>query len=377
MPGIPIQPGCLQDPTQRGDLQPASSSEFLWTWCYSLGQVYRDPARTARSLNSIMMQKYHTLEPLMETPVYKLSGLRIASDFPLFGLEICEATAQTPCDVRIRRATIPEEVASATARFLDGRYSGSYNGKDLLLSRAVGRFLLRAGEEILIDLPPSSRDDEVRSYLLGAVFGALCHQRGITPLHASAIDLKNGCVAFLGPSGAGKSTLVAALAQRGHEIISDDGCFLKLSTNGNVDVWPGVSGIRLCEDARAALGFNGPGAKRAMQGDNKYFNKYFLPIRPPRNRNQARRLRGVYQLHRVPGDITEVARLRGADAVEAVMHNIYPPGLAGHLGYHSQIFALCAAVAQDVPVFRLSRPSDLADLPQGIESLESHLRRYS
>ncbi len=85
-----------------------------------------------------------------------------------------------------------------------------------------------------MDLAPSSDHDEVRAYLLGAVFGALCHQRGITPLHASAIDVADGCVAFVGASGAGKSTLVAALARRGHQIIADDECFLQLETGGEV-----------------------------------------------------------------------------------------------------------------------------------------------
>src|SRR4051812_33666080 len=115
----------------------------------------------------------------METAIYKLGGLHIASDFPLFGLQVCPNEAQKRCEVVIRCATIPEEVASATARFLDGCYSGKYNGRDVLLdSPAIGRFLVRAGQEILMDLAPSSDDGEVRAYLLGAVFGALCHQRG-------------------------------------------------------------------------------------------------------------------------------------------------------------------------------------------------------
>jgi hypothetical protein len=47
-----------------------------------------------------------------------------------------------------------------------------------------------------MDLAPSSNDDEVRA-IFWVLFGALCHQRGITPLHASAIDVANGCVAFV------------------------------------------------------------------------------------------------------------------------------------------------------------------------------------
>ena len=307
----------------------------------------------------------------MGTAIYRFGGLRIASDFPLFGLPVCRSETESRCDVVIRCASIPERVASATLKFGSGKSSGTYNGRELLIdSSASFRFLLRAGEEILIDLAPSSNHDEVRGYLLGAVFGALCHQRGITPLHASAIDVAHGCVAFVGASGAGKSTLVAALARRGHQVVSDDECFLQLGANGDVRAWPGMSGIRLWQDARTALAVKGPGIKRVLRGHKKYF----VPVRPPPNPMQSRRLRQVYQLRRIPTGVTEVTRLHGADAVEVLMQNVYPPGLSDRLGCQSHTFAICAAVAREVSVFRLSRPWDFAALDQGIEVLESHLR---
>src|SRR5262249_30354623 len=210
------------------------------------------------------------------TAIYRFGGLRIASDFPLFGLHVCQNESEARCEVVIRCAHIPEEVTSATAKFAAGRYSGTYNGDLLLDSPPVGRFLLRAGQEILMDLAPSSDDENVRAYLLGGVFGALCHQRGITPLHASAIALADGCVAFVGASGAGKSTVIAALARRGHEIVADDECFLELDFNGAVQAWPGISRIRLWEDVRAALGYDGPAIERVIQGSNKYL----VPVGP-------------------------------------------------------------------------------------------------
>src|SRR5215472_4930531 len=210
----------------------------------------------------------------METAIYELGGLRIVSDFPLFGLQACQNEVEVDFDVAFRCTHIPEQIGSAVAK------SGTYNGREVLFDiPAVARFLLRAGREILIDLAPSADDDEVRAYLLGVVFGALCHQRGITPLHASAIDVVDGCATFVGDSGAGKSTLVAALARRGHPVITDDVCFLQTGPDGDTQVWPGISRIRLWEDAKAALGFDGPDVEREIYE----YNKYFIPIGPPRN----------------------------------------------------------------------------------------------
>jgi hypothetical protein len=85
-------------------------------------------------------------------------------------------------------------------------------------------------------------------------------------------------------------------------------------------------------------------------------------------------LRRVYQLHRAPNGVAEVTRLQGADAVDVLMQNVYPSGFAAALGYQSHVFNVCTVAARDVPVFRLSRPWDLAALEQGIELLDSHLR---
>ena len=88
----------------------------------------------------------------MEKTIYRLGGLRISSDFPLFGLQVCRSEAEADCDVVIRCAPISEEIISTTATFSAGRYSGTYNGRDVLLDfPSVGRFLVRAGKEILME----------------------------------------------------------------------------------------------------------------------------------------------------------------------------------------------------------------------------------
>jgi hypothetical protein len=307
---------------------------------------------------------------IVNRTVYGFGGLRVVSDFPLFGLPTCRDGNAALDEIMIRRAPIPEGLASATAGFRHGQYFGRYNGRDVLLDvPAVGRFLLRAGKEILVDPMHSADEGEVRAYLLGTAFGMLCHQRGITPLHASAIDVGDGCVAFVGASRAGKSTLVAALDRRGHEVIADDVCFLQLDNKGNVQAWPGIGRIRLWEEAIYALGCNGPGIEREMHG----YNKYFVPVRPPRNPFERRRLRGVYELHPSSDGAIEVTRLQGTAAVEVLMQNVYRLGLAEHLGYKPYAFSVCAAAARSVPVLQFRRPKDFKALEEVVEFLENHL----
>ena len=217
----------------------------------------------------------------MRAEVYGLGGLRIISDFQLPGLQRHADEAAVDGDVIIRRTFIPERLTRGTATFRNGELSGEYDGKDILLEfTTAGRFLVRFGKEILVDPAPGSDDGVVRAHLLATAFGVLCHQRGITPLHASAINITNGFVAFVGESGAGKSTLAAALARRGHQIVADDVCFLRIDSNGDVKAWPGIARIRLWEAAMQILGCGGPGVEREMHGYQQIFHSSCSAAKP-------------------------------------------------------------------------------------------------
>jgi len=305
------------------------------------------------------------------TEVYGLAGLRIVSDFRLRGLQRYTDEVKAGGEVVIRRACIPERLALATATLRKGELSGKYNGNEVLLEfPTAGRFLVRSGKEILVDPAPSSDDGEVHSYLLGTAFGVLCHQRGITPLHASAINVTDGFVAFVGESGAGKSTLAAALARRGHQVVADDVCFLRADSKGHIKLWPGIARLRLWEAAMQALGCEGPGIERERHG----YNKYFIPVVQPKTLYQPRRLRRIYELNDTPSSPTKtVASLRGVATVEVLMQNIYRLGLAECLGYKPHAFKVCAAAALQVSVFRFNRPKDLNALEESVAFLEDHL----
>ena len=53
----------------------------------------------------------------------------------------------------------------------------------------IGRFRISGGNEISIEPVAGVPDRNLRLYLLGSVFGALLHQRGLLPLHANAVEI--------------------------------------------------------------------------------------------------------------------------------------------------------------------------------------------
>jgi hypothetical protein len=64
--------------------------------------------------------------------------------------------------------------------------------------------------------------EDASTYLLGPVLGLVLRLRGITCLHASAIDVGGQAIAVIGPPGAGKSTTAAIFATSGFRVLSDD-----------------------------------------------------------------------------------------------------------------------------------------------------------
>src|SRR5204862_593604 len=101
--------------------------------------------------------------------------------------------------------------------------------------------------------PPESSLADNLTYVLGPVFGILLRLRGMTSLHASCIQLGDGCLAVLGEPEAGKSTLAAAFALAGNTILSDD--ITTLERRGD-DVFarPAYPRIRLWPESAAVLG---------------------------------------------------------------------------------------------------------------------------
>ncbi|MDH5235593.1 MAG: hypothetical protein OEW77_11590 [Gemmatimonadota bacterium] len=105
-------------------------------------------------------------------------------------------------------------------------------------------------------MAPLSMDD-VMSFLTGPVLGFALRRLGVLALHASAVSIGGRAVGFVGAGGAGKSTLAAALAARGHAVLTDDVLALR-EQDGRWLAFPGHDQLRLWEDSEALL-FGGSG----------------------------------------------------------------------------------------------------------------------
>ncbi|MPZ64376.1 MAG: hypothetical protein GEU83_02220 [Pseudonocardiaceae bacterium] len=101
--------------------------------------------------------------------------------------------------------------------------------------------------DVTVDLHPGADPGLIAVLAAGALLAVHLRLRGELVLHASAVQLGDGALAFVGASGMGKSTLAALLCTSGHRLVTDD--VLRVDLTDGVVVHPGSTESRLRANA--------------------------------------------------------------------------------------------------------------------------------
>lgn len=230
---------------------------------------------------------------------------------------------------------------------------------------AVAAYLVEHGNQVLIARAPGASDESVRLYLLGSVFGALLHQRGLLPLHGSAIEANGMAILFLGESGSGKSTLAAEFHRRGYKVVSDDICAVSVASDGEVVVFPGYPCLKLRDDVTHGA----EDARRLERPTVQGLAKYRLSV-TPRFCREPRPIGRVYVLK--PAVTTEIRldRLGGMRKFFSLVSNTYRPHFLEVMGRKRNHFRLCSALGSVVEICEVCRPEGTVLLRECADLLE-------
>lgn len=284
--------------------------------------------------------------------MYRSYGLNIRSDIPLPDLQ---PTPSGQCDVviSVRQGTPPEH----------------QNSDDVVVLSwdEVGTAIVSGGTRVSLYLRDGVDDDLVRLPLLGPVLGTVLRQRGRIVLHASAVVLDDGVVAFVGHKRYGKSTTAAALHLCGHPLVTDDVLPIDLSNEGAPRVWGGSPQLRLWPDAIEALGRD----VSSLDPLHERVTKRALPGQAsPVGDGGALPLRRIYVLGR-GDDVRSLPLSKQHAFVELLRHSYCPEQLGTLTGAaRATLFQQYTALAAAIPVHRLERPNDLQSLSTIVRTVE-------
>lgn len=230
---------------------------------------------------------------------------------------------------------------------------------------AVADYWVEAGKRIIVDpsLPLDAPD--IRVFLLGTVLAVLCFQRGVLPLHASAVDIGGRVLLISGMSGAGKSTLAAALSARGYRLLSDDLCALEVREGQPLRVLPAFPRVKLWRDSAERLHVAFAGLERSREELEKYHVPLAEELFQPTALPPAHVI--LLEIERKPEEHPP-RRLVGVQALRR--HDLVHRWRLGKaLGYQALIFQAMARLINAVPVMEVTRSDDLADLPALVDSV--------
>jgi energy-coupling factor transporter ATP-binding protein EcfA2 len=240
----------------------------------------------------------------------------------------------------------------------------------------TARYYVRGGNEVLVDIALGAPIANVSTFLLGSVFGVLCHQNGYLPLHASAVEFDGAVTAFLGSSGAGKSTLAACLRRRGHTIVADDICLLEPGSQSESATQPPrvvpVAGwLKLWNQSLDYLGETPLEQDRVFSTDDKF--RVFLSDAA----DAPLALQRIVFLVRNedPDARPAVEPMPLLEAIGGLMEQTYAGYVPLLTGGKSQLFQRCARVFQNARPLRLTIPWRLDRLDSVLDLLDAQVFR--
>jgi hypothetical protein len=299
--------------------------------------------------------------------VYVFGGITFASEIALPELPLVQHHSEKPHPVHIRLGDVPNRLPQAVEIDPDCFATSTYYW---LRIHGIGCYQVTNGEEIVVCPETGARPLDVRAYLLGTLFVALCQQRHLLPLHASAVSTENGVVAFLARSGQGKSSLAADLAQRGFSVLADDVCLIDSASSGPAIVIPTAPWLKLWRNSLERLGRQVQGLERVFSEDDKYR----LPLANTPGPEPIGRL-VFLETNPNQASATEIQELSAVEAIPLLMDLTHQAYVLQATGQLEQSFLRCSRVSSQARAYRLIRPWGLEHLESSVDTVEKFLRK--
>jgi hypothetical protein len=218
----------------------------------------------------------------------------------------------------------------------------------------TGRFDVSSdGSRITWFRPPDASLHSAVADITSRVLAMALHVGGIFTLHASAVSLPGGAIAFLAPKHFGKSTLCGALVQAGGLAISDDTVPVRLEPTAMLS--PGLPRLRLWSDAAGRIfgvGDNAEAPRKHLIDEltTARIEARSVPFRAAYVLDPVRELAGGIPVEREPMDVV-------AATMAVLRHAKLGPILSG--AESRELLARSGAVASAVPVYSLRVVRDL------------------
>ncbi|WP_434752034.1 aldolase [Paenibacillus amylolyticus] len=237
----------------------------------------------------------------------------------------------------------------------------------------TGLFLMEHGQRIVVSPVFGADEKKVRLFILGTCMSVIMMQRGILPLHGSAVVIDGWAYAFVGHSGAGKSTLSAALAAQGYPLLTDDVVALSWDAGGRAIVSPGYPQQKLWQPSLEGFGMK----QQDYATVHAEITKYAIPVQHYFHQS-AVPLAGIYELvpqpDHEPGPV-QLKEVSGLERLHLICSHTFRSGLVRRQGLAQWLFETASRLSASVEFSRLSRTGSNFTAFEMVERIIHHIRK--
>lgn len=299
-------------------------------------------------------------------PLYRLFGLNLASPFA-FSTPL--APGRGAADFTFQDAPFepwhePEPVYRSPYLQEDGEsFSSLYRlpGCEVLRFTGVVDFHL-ASHSIVSHLLDAGSPHLVELRLLGPVLCYWLERMGLPVLHASAVSVETGAVAFLSTHHGGKTGLAAALLQAGGTLLTDDLLALEETPAGFL-ARPSYPQMRMWPDEAAHF----LGGYEELPLVHPDYAKRRVPV--DRFSASSRPLRAIYLPERQERSDVRIEPVSPGTAMLEIVRHSFSPYLVEAVGWQPRRLEAFSRLVKSVPIRRLLYPSGFAELPRVVEAV--------
>ncbi|WP_078545773.1 HPr kinase/phosphorylase [Litchfieldia alkalitelluris] len=215
----------------------------------------------------------------------------------------------------------------------------------------VAIFKIQKGNNIIVSPISPIKMDAIRLYLLGTCMGSILIQRGILPLHGSAIEVNGKAYAIVGDSGAGKSTLASAFLRRGFRLISDDVIPVSLSKDNIPMVTPAYPQQKLWQESLTEFGIESTNLRPIIDRETKFA----IPV-PNQFVNQQLPLAGIFELVKTNNEEIVIKEVKNLERLQKLFYHTYRNFLIEHAGLLEWHFSFITRLLNDIKIYQIKRP---------------------
>jgi len=221
------------------------------------------------------------------------------------------------------------------------------------------------GKKIVVNPSTGIEENFLRALILGPAFGILLHQWGRLVIHASAVNINEGAVAFMGFNRIGKSTTTMAFNYYGHPLVTDDVLSVEFDENGIPIVFPGFPRIKLwpesielfCDELETFPRIHSESKKRScFIGD---FSTDILP------------LKRIYVIEK--SEKRGIDKLKPQESLIELLRNSYCANIFKN-SEQSTNLAQYADIVKKVPILRLNVEDSLENIFELVKIVERDVK---